>query len=59
MKRTLQQRKGEPTHEWITRLSKALAMTPEQEEAMREVAKESYITGTHDAHEIARRYGVR
>lgn len=56
MKKELKLRDGELIHQWINRLSEALSLTPEQEEAMREVAIASYIKGADDAITLQQKY---
>lgn len=56
MKKELERRDGERIHQWIDRLSESLSLTPEQKEAMREVAVESYIKGSDDAITLQQKY---
>lgn len=55
MKRPLKIKDGEMLYEWINRLTTALNLTEEQAEAMSEVSKTSYIHGSNDAMEAAKR----
>ena len=56
MKKELKRRDGERIHQWIDRLSEAFSLTPEQKEAMRDVAIESYIKGSDDAIIMQQKY---
>lgn len=56
MKKQLNRKPDEPIHQWIDRLSEALALTSEQKEAMREVAVESYIKGSDEATILQQKY---
>lgn len=56
MKKELKRRDGERIHQWIDRLSEALSLTPEQKEAMRDVAIASYIKGSDDATTLQQKY---
>ena len=46
MKKYLQKSKDEPLHKWIDRLVAAYNLTEEQEEMVREVAKQAYFCGS-------------
>lgn len=59
MKKYLRILEDEPIHKWIDRLAKALSLSPEQEEAMREVAKYSYIKGSNVATSILNKLNKR
>ena len=52
----IKQRKEEKISDWIERIARALNMSKEQKEAMREVAMESYIKGSNDAYELNKKY---
>ena len=56
MKKELKLRDGERIHQWINRLSEALSLTPEQKEAMRDVAIASYIKGSDDVITLQQKY---
>lgn len=56
MKKKLNRKPDERIHQWIDRLSEALSLTPEQKEAMREVAVESYIKGSDEATILQQKY---
>lgn len=56
MKKELKRRDGERIHQWIDRLSEALSLTYEQEEAMQEVAMRSYIQGSNDVIELQQKH---
>ena len=56
MKKYLKLREDEPIYKWIDRLSESLSLTPEQKEAMRDVAIESYIKGSDDAIILQQKY---
>lgn len=47
---------GERIHQWIDRLSEALSLTPEQKEAMRDVAIASYIKGSDNVITLQQKY---
>jgi hypothetical protein len=52
----IKKRKEEKIYDWIERIARALNMSKEQKEAMREVAMESYIKGSNDAYEVCKTY---
>lgn len=52
----IKRRKEEKISDWIERIARTLNMSKEHEEAMREVAIQSYIQGSNDAYELNKKY---